>query len=98
MFSSPLARRKWMEMVDAIDAAPIVVPCTNTDADLWFPDDSDRGQSDTRMRYRVAKKLCAQCPVQQLCLEYALLQPETDGMWGGLTPVERKNLKQKPRK
>lgn len=97
MFRNSLARNKWEALSEAIDAAPTVVPCTNTDPDLWFPDDSDRGQSDTRSRYRVAKKLCAECPVQQLCLEYAIIQQEEYGMWGGLTPVERLRLRGRKR-
>ena len=35
-----------------------------------------------------AKALCASCPVQADCLEWALVHDE-DGLWGGHTPAER---------
>lgn len=96
MFSSGLARQRWNELMDAIDAAPIVVPCQNTDPELWFPDDSDT-LSSTRTRYNTARKLCKVCPVRDLCLSYAMTQPEVDGMWGGLSPDERKQLRRNRR-
>jgi WhiB family redox-sensing transcriptional regulator len=37
-----------------------------------------------------AKELCAACPVQRECLEYANDNEEPDGIWGGLTPIERR--------
>jgi WhiB family redox-sensing transcriptional regulator len=36
-----------------------------------------------------AKKVCSNCPIQQLCLDWALLTQDS-GVWGGLTPAERK--------
>ncbi|MFM1783855.1 MAG: hypothetical protein RLZZ579_132 [Actinomycetota bacterium] len=36
-----------------------------------------------------AKKVCFDCPIQQLCLDWALLTQDS-GVWGGLTPAERK--------
>lgn len=80
--------------MEAVDNAPVVVPCTNTDPELWFPDETDT-ESSTRTRYNVARKLCKVCPVRELCLDYALIQPEIDGMWGGLSPSERKHLRRK---
>lgn len=40
-----------------------------------------------------AKKVCARCPVKQACGDHALLQDEYDGLWGGLTADERKQLR-----
>lgn len=97
MFSSSTARQKWEALNEAIDNAPIVVPCQNTDPDLWFPDETEDAKGLAATRYTQARKLCAVCPVKELCLEYALAQPEYDGMWGGLSPVERKRLRQAPR-
>lgn len=39
-----------------------------------------------------AKRICATCPVQTYCLKYALEHDEPHGIWGGLTPRERRNL------
>ncbi len=37
-----------------------------------------------------AKQICARCPVAQRCLEHALAVGEPHGIWGGLTPAERR--------
>lgn len=39
-----------------------------------------------------AKAICALCPVQEACLEYALDAREKDGVWGGLTARERRRV------
>ncbi|NUT41231.1 MAG: WhiB family transcriptional regulator, partial [Thermoactinospora sp.] len=33
---------------------------------------------------------CARCPVVDECRSYALREGETEGIWGGLTPQERR--------
>lgn len=35
-----------------------------------------------------AKKICSDCPIKDLCLDWALLTQDS-GVWGGLTPAER---------
>lgn len=37
-----------------------------------------------------AKLICGQCLVIDECKEYALDKGEMDGIWGGMTPRERK--------
>ena len=39
-----------------------------------------------------AKKICSACPIQAMCLEWAT-QTQDAGVWGGLTPEERKKLR-----
>ena len=93
MFLNSRAQAKWNELMDAIDEAPIVVPCQNTDPELWFGEAANLDEwTDTGSRYVQARKLCGRCPVRQKCLEYALEQREEFGMWGGLSPRERLNL------
>lgn len=41
------------------------------------------------------KEICAVCPVIEDCLTYALQTRQADGVWGGLTPRERINLRRK---
>ena len=36
-----------------------------------------------------AKQICSDCPIQALCLDWAT-QTQDSGVWGGLTPQERK--------
>ena len=39
-----------------------------------------------------AKAVCAVCPVQGACLEYALTRREKEGVWGGCTERERRRI------
>lgn len=59
--------------------------CTRTDPEAFFP---DRGGSS-----RSARKLCAACPVQLQCLEYALANKDVHGIWGGTSERERRLLR-----
>jgi len=45
-----------------------------------------------------AKAICARCPIQQACLDYALDASPIQGVWGGTTEAERRLLKQRPRR
>ncbi len=58
------------------------LPTRDSDA-LLFPKDGD---------YTAGKALCAGCPVREQCLDYAIKNRISDGMFGGLTPEERKPL------
>jgi WhiB family transcriptional regulator, redox-sensing transcriptional regulator len=58
--------------------------CHGTDLNLFYP---ERGQSAGP-----ARQVCARCPVRQPCLEYALSNRITSGIWGGLTQRERRPL------
>lgn len=39
-----------------------------------------------------AKRICSDCPIQAQCLSWAT-QTQDAGVWGGLTPEERKKLR-----
>lgn len=39
-----------------------------------------------------AKRICCFCPIQAMCLDWAS-QTQDAGVWGGLTPEERKKLR-----
>jgi WhiB family redox-sensing transcriptional regulator len=39
-----------------------------------------------------AKSVCRECPVREPCLEYALVNRERDGVWGGATERERRRM------
>ena len=39
-----------------------------------------------------AKKICAECPVKEPCLEYALEQRIDHGVWGGCSERERRRI------
>jgi WhiB family redox-sensing transcriptional regulator len=59
--------------------------CAQTDPEAFFP---EKGGST-----REAKRICVGCEVKQECLEYALMQDERFGIWGGLSERERRRLK-----
>lgn len=40
----------------------------------------------------VARETCLRCPVREACLMFALTNEISDGIWGGLTPTERRRL------
>ena len=71
-----LADIPWMR--DALCTEPHYSP------DAWFP---VRGQ-----RTSAAKAVCQQCAVRDACLAYAIREDIRDGVWGGATPQERKQL------
>lgn len=61
--------------------------CKGEDPNIFFPDGYDRDQ------YALARSICAECPATKGCLQYALDNRVREGMWGGLSPRERKALK-----
>ncbi len=58
--------------------------CCGTDLDVFFP---EHGESA-----RPARQVCAACQVRKPCLEYALSNRITHGVWGGVTVRERRPL------
>jgi WhiB family redox-sensing transcriptional regulator len=83
------AEQIYMQLANAIEAAEDIPPCQTTDPEIWFSDD----QEGSGTHYKLAKKLCGECPVQNLCLEFALSSEEQFGVWGGLTPRERRAMR-----
>ena len=58
--------------------------CAQTDPEAFFP---ERGGST-----REAKKVCLSCEVRDECGEYAMMNDERHGVWGGLSERERRKL------
>jgi hypothetical protein len=69
------------------------LPCSNY-PDAFFYDDETQSRGK-RWNYQIAKELCSLCPIRVQCLDYALAADEDYGVWGGLSPVERRQLKRK---
>ena len=63
--------------------------CAGTSAKVFFPPDY------SPVHVRLAKQICKTCEVREECLEYALLNKEPEGIWGGLTPYERRKLQRR---
>lgn len=47
---------------------------------------------------RSARGICATCPVQPLCAEFAIQAGERYGVWGGMTQRELRQRRQRPRR
>ena len=58
--------------------------CRGADLNLFFP---ERGESA-----EAARRVCAACPVREPCLDYAITNRITHGIWGGLSERERRAL------
>lgn len=63
--------------------------CRNMDCTIFFAADNKRGSRRARHE-RVAKAVCARCPVLADCRRHALRAPEPFGIWGGMTAAERR--------
>ena len=65
--------------------------CRGVDPAVFYPvSDEDEAPE--------AKEICAECPVREPCLEYALTVREKHGVWGGRTERERRRLIRQRRK
>lgn len=65
--------------------------CSGIGTEIFFPVTEDPEASAQ------AKAVCATCPVQETCLQYALATNQTDGVWGGLDGNERRRLRRRLR-
>ncbi len=63
--------------------------CVGVDADLFFP------VGEELEKIAAAKSVCATCPVRDDCLQYSIATNQTEGVWGGLTPAERRRLRRR---
>jgi WhiB family redox-sensing transcriptional regulator len=66
--------------------------CRDVDAGCFIPPLREEPEADRRSREVAAKRVCAVCPVQRECLDYALRVREPFGIWGGLSEPERRRL------
>ena len=61
--------------------------CRDLDTSTFFPETDEEAAA--------AIAVCATCPVREACLEFALVTRQDDGVWGGMTEVERKRLRRR---
>lgn len=64
--------------------------CREVGLELFYPEDKGNG-SET---YTLARTICSACTVRLQCLEWAV-HHEPHGMWGGASPVERREIRRK---
>jgi WhiB family redox-sensing transcriptional regulator len=64
--------------------------CLLLEPEIFFPEGSAEvisAQTD------LAQRACRACPVQSYCLNWALETLQGIGIWGGLTPEERRSCR-----
>lgn len=66
--------------------------CRDEDPELFFPI-GDTGPALTQIEQ--AKNTCRRCPVTDECLRWALEAGQDDGVWGGMSEIERRELKRR---
>ena len=66
--------------------------CRGEDPELFFPIGST---GPVLAQIAEAKEVCAQCPVREACLDFALSTGQAYGIWGGLTEDERRGLRRR---
>jgi WhiB family redox-sensing transcriptional regulator len=60
--------------------------CLAADPELFFPITSAAMAPE---QVAEALRICGRCQVREQCLEFAMDNSETHGIWGGTTPEER---------
>jgi len=65
--------------------------CRGQPTEIFFSDENERGAKMRRNELR-AKQICWSCPVLVACRNYALNRHEQYGIWGALTPSERRHV------
>lgn len=63
--------------------------CIGADHDAFFP------MSEDVEAVADAKAACFSCPVRDDCLQFALATNQTEGIWGGHTPTERRRIRRR---
>ena len=67
----------------------LAAACRTEDPELFFPTGSEGGW---KMVIAEAKRICSGCPVVNDCLRFAINENIQDGIFGGLTEEERREL------
>lgn len=63
--------------------------CHELPPSIFFPSDG--------VGVEVARKICAECPVKEPCLEYAMYHRVDHGVWGGTSERERRRMARRRR-
>lgn len=64
--------------------------CKDVDPDLFFPTSNTGPALD---QIEAAKAVCRACPVQRICLEFAMMTNQQHGIWGGTTDEQRRKMR-----
>lgn len=62
--------------------------CKGVPQHIFFPEVGEQ--------YKEARSYCVKCPVKKKCLSFAVVNDCTEGMFGGLTPRQRRSIRRRP--
>jgi WhiB family transcriptional regulator, redox-sensing transcriptional regulator len=66
--------------------------CRGDDPDIYVVDPTGV-QAQTTAKHNIALITCRRCPVSVECLKFALDHDERTGVWGCMTPRQRRRVK-----
>jgi len=69
--------------------------CVGEDPALFDTDLTAKYDRPMATRIKMGKKICETCDIKPDCLQYALDNNMSSGVWGGLSSSERNELKRK---
>ena len=69
--------------------------CRGDGPDAWFPVGTT---GDAVAQIAATKAVCHRCPVRLACLQYALVSHQEDGVWGGYSEEERREMRRRWRR
>ena len=64
--------------------------CKGMDLSVFFIDYDVIDRRDVMKQAEIAKEYCYSCPVQQQCLDYAIVNKVKYGIWGGMNEKHRR--------
>ena len=69
-----------------------IADCVDKDPELFFPVGNT---GPALLQIEEAKAICRTCPVQEVCLQWAIETGQDSGVWGGMSEDERRALKRR---
>lgn len=92
IFGSHEKQRAWLELAKQVEQVGVDhIPCSQA-PDLFFAEStSNSPQADIQ----VAKRACKSCPLLMPCATYAIEWQENDGVWGGMSASERRQIRKR---
>lgn len=81
---------RWQHELDPREDWRMQARCADADPEMFFSDFTGEAAHQATER---AKAVCAGCPVRDACLDWAVKTGMAYGVWGGLTPANRRALR-----
>lgn len=66
--------------------------CSEIGTELFYIEDGYKEAREVNLEYKMAKKLCNGCVNLLDCADWGI-KHEAFGIWGGLTPIERRQIR-----